>query len=86
MAARSSPAQPEAEAASVVPPASAKGDDLLRGTDVLGSMSPSAADLSDSCSFASAKSQDLDDALLEEENLGRAIFSSTQGYLAWLAI
>ena len=91
---RTSPAQPEAEAASIIPPASAKEDDLLRGGNVLRSMSPSAADLSDSCSFASAESQDLDNALLEGEIIGRATsawkgtisYISTQEYLAWLAM
>ncbi len=75
MAVRSSPAQPEPEAASNVPPASAKGENVLKGSDGLWSRSPSAANLSDSGSFASAESQDLDDALLEDDSLGRTSLS-----------
>lgn len=69
MAMHPSPAQPQPEAPSLLP-ALAKGNQSLQGSELLRSGSPSAADLSDSCSFASAVSQDLSDALPEEEDLG----------------
>ena len=86
MAKHSLPAQPEHEAATVVPAASARGNEPLKGSDGLRSMSPSAADVSDTGSFASAESQDLDGALLEDEALGRTTLPSTQDLFASLII
>ena len=65
-----SPAQTEPKAPSIALPASTGEEDSMRGSNVLRSLSPSVADHSDACSFASATSQDLDDEP-EDTTLGK---------------
>ena len=73
-----SPAQTEPKAPSIMLPASTGEEELLKGSNLLWSLSPSAADLSDSCSFTSAASQDLDEDQPEDDNLGNDSISITQ--------
>ena len=73
MAMRSAPAPTEPKTSSVILPASAEAVQSLTGIDLLRSRTPSVTDLSDTCSFVSAASLVLDDALPEVQDSGKSL-------------